>query len=219
MQAVNNTTLEVFDNWTLRVRQPERTPARLLLMLHGWTGDENSMWVFARNFPTDILLLAPRAPHPAAEGGYSWRPLRTDSFGRPSLEDLRESAQALIHLVDVYTAQGQIDASQFDVMGFSQGAALSNVLTCLYPGRVRKAGILAGFMPSGMEEILTKKPLANKAMFVSHGTQDNMVPIDRARASMALLEQAGANITYCEAEVGHKVSADCLRGLEAFFER
>jgi phospholipase/carboxylesterase len=217
MQAVNNTTLEVFKNWTLRVRQPAQTPARLLLMLHGWTGDENSMWVFARNFPTDTWLLAPRGLHPAAEGGYSWRPLRADSFGRPSLEDLQDSAEALIRLVDAYAAQVQIDASQFDVMGFSQGAALSNVLTCLHPQRVRRAGILAGFMPSGMEEIIAKKPLAGKQMFVSHGTQDNMVPIDRARASMSLLEQAGAHITYCEAEVGHKVSADCLRGLETFF--
>lgn len=219
MQAVNNTTLEVFNEWTLRVRTPTRTPAsRLLLMLHGWTGDENSMWVFARNFPTDRLLLAPRGLHPAAEGGYSWRPPRADSFGRPSLDDLRESAEALIRLVDAYTVQSQVDASQFDVMGFSQGAALSNVLTCLHPDRVRRAGILAGFMPSGMEEVIAKKPLAGKAIFVSHGTQDNMVPIDRARASMSLLEQAGAHITYCEAEVGHKVSADCLRGLEIFFK-
>jgi predicted esterase len=73
-------------------------------------------------------------------------------------------------------------------------------------------------MPSGMEEIVAQKPLAGKQMFISHGTQDNMVPIDRARASMALLEQAGAHITYCEAEMGHKVSADCLRALEMFFK-
>jgi phospholipase/carboxylesterase len=186
-------------------------------MLHGWTGDENSMWVFARNFPTDYRILAPRGRHTAAEGGYSWRQPREGTFGRPSLEDLRESAEALIRLVDAYTAQSRIDASQFDVVGFSQGAALSNVLSCLHPNRVRKAGILAGFMPSGMEELISQKPLAGKRIFVAHGTQDNMVPIDRARASMSLLEQAGADITYCEAEVGHKVSADCLRALEIFF--
>ena len=219
MQAVSNTSLEIFEDWTLRVRTPEQTPARLLLMLHGWTGDENSMWVFARNFPTDYVLLAPRAPHPAPQGGFSWRPPRADSFGRPSLDDLRESAEALIRLVDAYAAKGQIDAGRFDVMGFSQGAALSNVLTCLYPHRIRRAGILAGFMPSGMEDIVAQKPLAGKPIFVAHGTQDNLVPIDRARASMTLLEQAGAHVTYCEAEVGHKVSADCLRGLESFFGR
>ena len=119
--------------------------------------------------------------------------------------------------MDSYAAKHQVDASQFDVIGFSQGAALSNVLACLYPGRIRRAGILAGFMPSGMDEIILQKPLNGKDVFVSHGTQDNMVPIDRALASMSLLEQAGAHITYCEAEVGHRVSSSCVRGLEAFF--
>jgi predicted esterase len=51
---------------------------------------------------------------------------------------------------------------------------------------------------------------------VAHGTQDEMVPIDRARASMELLEQAGASITYCEDEVGHKLSSNCLRALEEY---
>lgn len=219
VQAASNTALEIFENWTVRVRIPAQTPPRLLLMLHGWTGDENSMWVFVRNFPTDYLLLAPRAPHPAPQGGFSWRPPREGTHGRPHLDDLRDAAEALIRLVDAYAAHRRVDAKQFDVMGFSQGAALSNVLACLYPHRIRKAGILAGFMPSGMEEIVAQKPLAGKPVFVTHGTQDTLVPIDRARASMSLLEQAGAHVTYCEAEVGHKVSADCLRGLESFFGR
>ena len=218
MHALNNTSLIEFEGWTLRVREWVTPPTRLLLMLHGWTGDENSMWVFARNFPQEYLIVAPRGLHVSPQGGYSWRPFREGTFGRPNLEDLQESAHALIRLVDSDPARAGVDASRFDVMGFSQGAALSNVLNCLYPQRVRKAGILAGFMPSGMEPIVAQKPLAGKPVFVTHGTQDNMVPIDRARASMALLEQAGANITYCEAEVGHKVSSDCLRALETFFK-
>lgn len=217
MLVENNTTLEVFNDWTLRVHRPAQTPARLLLMLHGWTGDENSMWVFVRNFPEDYLLLAPRAPYSVPQGGWSWRLARPDSFARPDLDDLRESADALVRLVDDFAAREQIDASLFDVMGFSQGAALSNVLTCLYPHRIRKAGILAGFMPSGMDEIIAKKPLLGKQIFVSHGRQDKMVPLDRAVASMSLLEQAGARITYCEAEVGHRVASICVRGLETYF--
>ncbi len=218
MLAVNNTALITFQNWTLRVREATKTPARLLLMIHGWTGDENSMWVFARNFPTDRWIIAPRGPHPAPQGGFSWRPPRSGTSGRPSLEDLRDSAEALIHLVDAYQLHVKIDASRFDAIGFSQGAALVNVLSCLYPERVRKTGILAGFMPSGMEGLVAQKPLAGRLVFVAHGTQDNLVPIDRARASMSLLEQAGAQVTYCEAAVGHKVSAECLRALETFFK-
>jgi phospholipase/carboxylesterase len=216
--VLNNTSLIEYEGWTLRVRQAAETPARLLLMLHGWTGNEDSMWVFVRNFPAGYAILAPRGLHAAPEGGYSWRPLPAGTFGRPGLTELADSAHALIRLVDAYQAQVQVDASRFDLMGFSQGAAMSNVLSCLYPDRIRKAGILAGFMPSGMESIVARKPLAGKPMFVSHGTQDNMVPIDRARASMTLLEQAGAQVTYCESDVGHKVSADCLRALELFFK-
>ena len=32
-------------------------------------------------------------------------------------------------------------------------------------------------------------------------------------------KRAGAQVDFCEAEVGHKVSADCLRALETFFSR
>jgi predicted esterase len=59
--------------------------------------------------------------------------------------------------------------------------------------------------------------LEGKPFFVAHGTKDEMVTIERARASIELLEQAGANVTYCEDEVGHKVSVTCLRSLKKFF--
>ena len=218
MLALNNTSLVEFHGWTLRVRKATQSPARLLLMIHGWTGDENSMWVFARNLPVDYVILAPRGIHVAPQGGFSWRTPREGTSGRPGLADLSDSAGRLLRLVDEYQAEAGMEASQFDVMGFSQGAAMSNVIACLYPHRVRKVGILAGFMPAGIEEIVAQKPLMGKPVFVTHGTQDNLVPIDRGRASMSLLEQAGAHVTYCEAEVGHKVSADCLRALEAFFK-
>ena len=43
-----------------------------------------------------------------------------------------------------------------------------------------------------------------------------MIPLDRARASMALLEQAGAQVTYCEDDVGHKLGANCRHALEKY---
>jgi phospholipase/carboxylesterase len=73
-------------------------------------------------------------------------------------------------------------------------------------------------MPGGVDDLIEQRVLAGKPFFVAHGTQDNMVPVERARASIELLERAGAQVTFCESEVGHKVSADCLRGLEAFFK-
>jgi phospholipase/carboxylesterase len=216
VQTVPNTELVEFEHWTLRIRKTDHPSPRLLLMIHGFTGDENSMWVFARDLPTQYWIVAPRAPHVTEPSGYSWRPNHSSDFGSPSLEQLRPAAEALIKLIDAYQLSAGIDARVFDVIGFSQGAAMSNLLAFLYPQRIRKTGILAGFIPSGLDELVAQRPLAGKPFFVAHGTSDATVPIDRARASIEILEQAGAQVTYCEDEVGHKVSVHCMKALRSF---
>lgn len=217
MRDASSTSLLEFTGWTLRTREASHQTPRLLLLLHGLTGDEDSMWVFARNLPSHYWMIAPRAPHTAEQGGYSWREFAASDFARPTVEQLRPNTEALMRLVDEYAASAGIDAATFDVMGFSQGAAMSNMLAFLYPHRIRKVAILAGFVPAGLEEHAARRPLDGKPFFVAHGTMDRMVPIDRARDSIVILEQAGADVTYCEDEVGHKVSANCLRALKDFF--
>jgi phospholipase/carboxylesterase len=226
VQTATNTELIEFNGWTLRVRPSQADNPRLLVMLHGWTGDENSMWVFTRGLPPDFWIIAPRAPHPTEPSGFSWRPLQPGTlrlaqggaWGRPSFEDLKPSAGALMKLIDEYSASVKVEAGQFDAMGFSQGAAMVNVLGMLHPNRVRKMGVLAGFVPSGLDGHIMQRPLAGKNIFVAHGTKDEMVTVERARESISLLEQAGAEITYCEDEVGHKLSANCLRALELYLQ-
>ena len=47
----------------LKIRKPQGIiNPRVSLLLHGWTGDENSMWVFSQAFPETDFLIAPRAP-------------------------------------------------------------------------------------------------------------------------------------------------------------
>lgn len=219
MPDLNSTSLISFKNWTLRIRESTHPSLRLMLLIHGFTGDENSMWVFARDLPPHYWIVAPRAPHTGRgeQGGYSWRPAQFENMDQLSLDQLRDSAEALIQLVDEYSASAGFGASVFDVMGFSQGGAMSSLLAFLYPQRVRRIGILAGFVPGGLEELVSQRPLDGKPFFVAHGTKDETVPIDRARASIEILEQAGAQVTYCEDEVGHKVSVTCLRSLKKFF--
>jgi phospholipase/carboxylesterase len=211
----------VYNGWTMRVRPAAQYPARFMLLLHGWTGDENSMWIFTNRFPPDLWIAAPRAPYTSKKGGYSWRPLPSDQAndrGLPSLSDLKPAAEGLVRMVDEVSASTGVDAAKIDVAGFSQGGALTNVLALLYPQRIRKAAVLAGFMPSGVDDLLERRVLAGKPFFVAHGTQDTLVPFERARGSIEQLEKGGAQVTFCEAEVGHKLSVDCLRALEAFFK-
>lgn len=202
----------------MRVRHALREPARIMLLLHGWTGDETSMWVFTQKLPDEMWITAPRAPHPADNRGYSWRIMQPGTWGVPSLSDFKPAAKSLIQLMDEISPKINVDVTQFDVIGFSQGGALTNTLALLYPKRIRKAAVLAGFMPTGVDELLNKRVLSGKEFFIAHGSQDDLVPIKRAQQSIELLKKSGAKVTFCEAEVGHKVSADCLNGLEAFWD-
>ena len=217
MRVRSETQLVTFQNWTLRVRSSAAERPRLLFLLHGWTGDENSMWVFMRNFPADYWIVAPRAPYAAQPSGYSWRPPQAGPHQRPGLENLRPAVESLLSLADAYAAQNKLDACQLDLIGFSQGAALVNVTALLHPERVRRVGVLAGFAPPEAESLVEKRPLNGKPFFVAHGTQDEMVDIEDARRSVELLKLAGAQVTFCEDEVGHKLSVNCLRALETFF--
>jgi phospholipase/carboxylesterase len=223
MSDPGDTNLIEFKGWTLRTRESTQPSPRLLLLIHGLTGDENSMWVFTQGLPKHYWMIAPRAPHTAEPFGYSWRTIQPGTAGRPTFDQLLPAAEALVRFMDEYQASAGIDADsgpkqRIDVMGFSQGAAMTSVLAFLYPHRIRKVGMLSGFVPTGVDAYIPGRPLEGRNIFIAHGTKDDTVPVDKAQASIEILKQAGAEITYCEDDVGHKVSLNCLRALRSYLE-
>ena len=109
------------------------------------------MWVLARNLSPEFAILAPRGTFAVPEGGYSWREIKPGTWGNASLEDLHPAAEALLAFVDEWAASVGVDGTQFDLMGFSQGAAMTYTLALLYPERVRQLAALSGFIPEGGE--------------------------------------------------------------------
>ena len=105
MHVQSDTEIVSFQDWIVRVRPANQTPSRLLLLVHGWTGDENSMWIFVHNFAPSYWIIAPRAPHITQPSGFSWRPPRSGGHDRPGFDDLRPAVDALIPFVDAYAAE------------------------------------------------------------------------------------------------------------------
>ncbi len=203
------------DNWVVQVRAPEGDgPFPVLLSLHGWTGDESAMGVFSSRLPAETILIAPRGLYPTPLGGYGWHPHRTKVW--PWVDDFNPAIQALRDLLN----PGDFpkgDFSDLGLVGFSQGAALAYAYAFTYPQEINVLAGLSGFLAEGSEALARNKPLLGKPVFVTHGSQDELVPVWKARRSVEILELAGAHVTYCEDDVGHKLSANCYRGLEMFF--
>jgi phospholipase/carboxylesterase len=204
----NDETISI-NNWVMRVHQPDGVgPFPVFLMIHGWTGDENSMWVFASRLPKNALEIAPRGLFRTTGGGYSWYPKLNKPL--PWLDDFSPAVEQIFETISLKNFPLG-DFSSLHLVGFSQGAALACSMSVLYPERIASLAGLSGFLPEGASTWLP--------VFIAHGTRDERVPVERARSAVVQLENAGASVTYCEDDVGHKLSANCFRGLEAFYKQ
>jgi phospholipase/carboxylesterase len=210
-------TLQLHD-WVLKYRQSLGGEARkVFLLVHGWTGDEDSMWVFASRLPEDALLIAPRAPYPSEQGGFSW--VERKSGELPWLDDFRFSVELVQMLLNDLSGRFAGDFSKINLVGFSQGGALALAFAMLNPARVNRLAGLATFLPEKSDDLIARKPLVGKPVFIGHGTQDDIVPVELARNAVRQLQAAGADVSYCETETGHKLGVDCFNAYAAFFER
>jgi len=205
-----------WNEWTLRVRQPAgEGPFPIMLMLHGLTGDENAMGVFASRLPAEYLLVAPRAPFSLTTGGYSWMDTRRGIW--PEIKDFQFAVDGLSKLL-TREVLPEGDFSQIRLVGFSQGAALAYTFALLSSKNILAIAGLAGFAPEDAGSLAQGQPLLDVPVYIAHGTRDRIVLLERARQAQRVLQQAGAYVSFCEDDVGHKLSAQCLRNMQIFFE-
>jgi phospholipase/carboxylesterase len=206
-------------DWHLLIQQPkDQIAKRVIFLIHGWTGDERSMWVFASRLPEDALLIAPRAPFPSVHenyAGYSW--VKERSAELSTFEDFAEGRARFTQLLALLSKEREENFSHFSMIGFSQGAALSYSFALQSPAKIEKLAALAGFLPKGSEGLAKEQPLQGKEVFIAHGSRDETVPVESAHEARDTMTLAGADLRYCEADIGHKLAAECFRGLEEFF--
>jgi len=182
-----------------------------VLMLHGWSGDERVMWVLESVLPETKLIAALRGLYPLPGSGYQW----TQGVASldTSVEAFQAGGKAILSVVDELIARDGLDPRQLILMGFSQGAAISYALAALGMLQPRAIICLAGFLPQGDLHRLSGIPI-----FWGHGTRDELVPVVRARKDVERLHEAGADVNYCEMDVGHRLGIECTRGLKAWLE-
>jgi phospholipase/carboxylesterase len=175
------------------------------------------MWVFASRLPDNFLKIAIRAPYPSMLNGFSWTQNRAGK-NWPGVSAFQPAIEKLLAFMDAWESPPFADFERFRLMGFSQGAALAYAFAISSPERVEAVAGLSGFVPEGLTQDFGGEPLRGMPIFASHGTEDELVPIARARQGIEILQGFGADVTYCEDEVGHKLSANCFNGFEVFFE-
>jgi phospholipase/carboxylesterase len=173
-------------------------------MLHGLGGNEHSMWALDSALPGDALIVSPRGLFPMGAESNSW--VIPSLTGWPTVHDFESSVRALVQMTKELEAEASLDRENLILMGFSQGAALAfTAAPELAPAALIAA---AGFIPQGDLPGLHGLPV-----FWGHGSFDEWIPITRARKEVKVLLELGAEVDFCETDVGHKLGLECLQGL------
>ena len=208
--------LTTIDGWPFRISKAavQTKPARVLLLLHGHLGNENVMWIFSKQIPENFTILSPRAPEKLGPEQFSWHKIGPRW---PDLQKYQDLSNELLTRVNFWLEENDIHADQLDLLGFSQGAVMAYALAISKPDKIGRVGALAGFIPNSWKKKTNPVNLAEQKFFVAHGNQDDIVPIRKAYQAKEWLQKHGASVEFCEADVGHKLSANCFSGLETFF--
>lgn len=174
------------------------------------------MWYFTHHLSGAFSFIAPRAPLQADPAGFGWLIVKPGT--NPPISQFHEAAEGInLNLPRWLNLSGNQENDPLFVMGFSQGAAVGLVYTLLYPNQVEKTACLAGFLPDNSESLIIPGSLTRKQFFVAHGSEDEIVPIQKAKDLTSFLSAHGAIVTFCEDAIGHKVGASCYGAIARFF--
>ncbi len=193
------------------VRPSKNKDARppLLLMLHGYGSNEQDLFSFAQELPEELLIISARAPLSSGFGGYAWYSINFEA-DRDNFSNLEEANQALKEIdqfIEGILKKYNPDEERIFLMGFSQGTILSLAYALNHPGRVQHVVALSGYL----NRKLLKGPLEASSykgldVFASHGSADQVIPVEWARRTPDFLKQLKIDHEYREYPVGHGVA-------------
>jgi phospholipase/carboxylesterase len=180
----------------------EKNSRRLMVMLHG-LGDSVDGW---RWFPEIMELpwlnyLLVNAPDDYF-GGFSWFDLNDMAPG------VERSRKLLFELLDHSQAKG-FPAEQITFGGFSQGCLMAVETGLHYPHRLAGIVGISGWIFEPEKLVSELSPLARQQrLLMTHGTADPMIPIDKVRRQVPLLQSAGLHLEWHEFVKAHTVAGE-----------
>jgi phospholipase/carboxylesterase len=195
--------------------------APLLVLLHGYGSNMHDLYGFVPYLSEEFAVVALQAPIHLGGPSYAWYDIYFDQpQGKWNNEDQAKIAVELIldtlkNIID----QIDIDPTQLNVLGFSQGAILSYALAMAH-GHLNKVLCLSGYLNEGVFPGSTElNSCLNTQFFISHGDQDQVIPVTWARSSKMRLQELGCQLQYHEFPVGHGVSLENFTALNSFLNQ
>ncbi len=206
------------------VREPkiklDKNP--LLLLLHGYGSNEEDLFSFASELPDEYYVISARAPYDLQYESYAWYAINFDADENKfsDLDQARSSRDLIANFIDELIANYPIDANNITLIGFSQGAILSYAVALSYPEKVQRIVAMSGYFNTEIaKEEFESNDFSNLKLFASHGSVDQVVPVDWARKAKPVLDSLGIENVYKEYPIGHGISPQNFYDFKNWLEK
>lgn len=196
------------------VRQPKIQIAKppVIILLHGVGSNEQDLFSFADQLPDKYLVISARAPYTLSEGSYAWYQVDF-STGKPvfNAEQEEKSRNTIIKFITELKKDFSFDEKQVYLGGFSQGSIMAYNVGLTRPDLIHGIVIMSGRLLEEVKPLIaSKEKLSQLKVFISHGTNDQMLGIHYARESMTYLKSLNITPTYKEYAEGHGINSAML---------
>jgi len=182
-----------------------------VIFLHGRGADENDLLDLSDYLENDFQFISVRAPYTYRYGGYTWFEL-SESF-EINISQVMKSCNLLFNFLEEIHHKYSIDSKNIFLFGFSMGAMLALNLAIMEPSKF--SGVIAhsGLFLDANNFHYQWNNLDELHLFIAHGTNDFVVPVDLARQTYQKLLQTKAKITYKEYPIGHNISEKSIEDI------
>jgi phospholipase/carboxylesterase len=186
-----------------------RDNAPLLIMLHGYGSDENDLFSFASELPEEFFIISVKAPQAIQPFGNAWYTINFDADkGKWSdNEEAKASRDLISKFIDEAISNYPVNSKNVTLLGFSQGSILSYAVALTHPEKVKNIVALSGYINKDIfPEDIEKKDYSNLDFYCSHGSADQVIPVNWARLTPPFLNNLNIKHKYSEFPVGHGVA-------------
>jgi phospholipase/carboxylesterase len=181
----------------------------LLLLLHGYGSNEEDLFSFASELPEEYYVISVQAPYSLEPYGYAWYAINFDADMNKFSDNNQaiQSRDLIVGFIDELIQKYPIDENKVTLIGFSQGSILSYAVALSYPKKVNRVVALSGYLNQDiLKEGYEKNDFSHLNFFVSHGTADQVIPIEWARKTPDFLNNLNIKNTFFEYPIGHGVA-------------
>jgi len=197
-------------------------PRPLLIALHGYEGNKQSMMALAQKINSrDFIIASVQGPNGFFVRSESEPNKPKIGFGwmmqYKAEETIRLHHQTLLSVIEDTAAEHPVDQTAIFLLAFSQSVSLNYRFAFTHPGVVRGVIAVCGGIPGDWDQ--DKYHNSDTDLLIIAGEDDEFYPLERTRTFKDAMSRRSPSVDYRSFPVGHVFPRESLAIIDDWIKK